>query len=310
MSKPKIAPLSLVVVGLVRTALPSSAAAYTWEVSGARQHGTLGETADVDVATIEATHFFGNLAPQGPLALGPFLFRASRVTVNVAREQQEQTVTPAVIGTAPPPIVAPILHLGERRDNFSVAGRYVGARSGWFAGGSYVAGDAEPSGASLAGNSVDSEGFGILVGKYFGEDLRTSLSLRFDTSDRNEAYEPTTLCTFIQCVSSTTVTFDNLGVSALAIAVSPIVDPDTTPRSRFYTYSLGGRLFPTNRLSVHVGYVRWDGDPLRDVGYDVGTTMFFRPAFALSFTYSHTHRASSPISVHTDTAQLRLIGRF
>lgn len=61
-------------------------------------------------------------------------------------------------------------------------------------------------------------------------------------------------------------------------------------------------------VDVRLGYTRWDGDLLRDDGYSVGTTFFFRPSVAFSATYS---RAAYDLGLRdVETAQLSFVGGF
>jgi hypothetical protein len=94
------------------------------------------------------------------------------------------------------------------------------------------------------------------------------------------------------------------------IAVTPIPN-SALPADRFYTYSVGSELFPTRRLGVRVGYVRWDGDEQREDGYDVGATWFFLRNVAARFAFARTNRESfDPDLRESDTATLQIIGRF
>jgi hypothetical protein len=62
--------------------------------------------------------------------------------------------------------------------------------------------------------------------------------------------------------------------------VSPLND-GLVPVDRYYAYSVGAELFPTGRLVVRLGYVRWDGEQQLDDGYDVGASWFFRDDVAV-----------------------------
>jgi hypothetical protein len=94
-------------------------------------------------------------------------------------------------------------------------------------------------------------------------------------------------------------------------AAVPPVPNSALPADRFYTYSVGSELFPTRRLSVRVGYVRWDGDRQREDGYDVGATWFFLRNVAARFGFARTNLASFyPDLRESDAATLQIIGRF
>jgi len=83
----------------------------------------------------------------------------------------------------------------------------------------------------------------------------------------------------------------------------------TAPRHR--TYTIGGELFPTQRLGIGVGYTRWDGDPLLEGTYDVAATWFFIRRAALRVALSRTEREI--LGIHppdSDMLSVRLLGRF
>jgi hypothetical protein len=102
------------------------------------------------------------------------------------------------------------------------------------------------------------------------------------------------------------------GVAALppAGAVINVITPgpvslsllaaDQVPIDRHYSYSVGGELFPTPRLGVGLGYIRWDGEPLLDDGYNVSTSWFFHERVAVRFAYARTTRDDVGVDFRND----------
>lgn len=93
----------------------------------------------------------------------------------------------------------------------------------------------------------------------------------------------------------------------IAVDVSPF---DAATTDRFETYSVTGELFPTQRIGVRVAYARFDGDLPLDDRYEVGVTWFANPSFGISAAIGETRAGTGAFKRDTDTAQLRLIGRF
>jgi hypothetical protein len=81
---------------------------------------------------------------------------------------------------------------------------------------------------------------------------------------------------------------------------------------RFNVYSFGGELFPTPKLGVRLGYMRWDGAPAQDDAYDVATTWFVTRNVGLRFSMSR-QRADEAVNSefrYTDAAAVQVLGRF
>jgi hypothetical protein len=335
------------------TAAPVSAQpAFSWELSGFWQQSELGSEIEADVAAVTATRFFAPVSVDGPLALGPFIARSSRVTVGVDGDEQRQTIIasfPFGSTTAFTPT--------RERDGYTIGGRKIWGERGWFLGGSYEGGDTELSsglaGAPTLGNI---EGYGSVAGKYLA--ATTSLELGLRTSDVTTSFGVSTICSFLQCVLGSTLTTDEAALSTLhvgragalgyslsgavvareseiaydvapppvssplpfpgpvpstlppsGVTVNPIgafpvsvLNVDLLPIERHYSYSVGGELFPTRRLGVGLGYVRWDGEPLLDDGYNVNTTWFFHERVAVRFAYARTTRDELSADFRNDDA--------
>jgi hypothetical protein len=95
-----------------------------------------------------------------------------------------------------------------------------------------------------------------------------------------------------------------------AAPVSPL-NVDQQPIDRHYAYSIDGELFPTRRIGVGLGYVRWDGEPLLDDGYNVNTTWFFRERIAVRFAFARTTRDTFDPDFRDDDAwAMTLLGRL
>jgi len=96
------------------------------------------------------------------------------------------------------------------------------------------------------------------------------------------------------------------------VGATSILDDGLLPFERRYAYSAGGELFPTPRIGVRLGYVRWDGDPLLDDGYDVGASWFLRESVAVRFAYAHTDTDVPFLedALESDSFTLTVLGRF
>lgn len=101
-------------------------------------------------------------------------------------------------------------------------------------------------------------------------------------------------------------------VSPIGAAVSlSLLNADQLPIDRHYSYSVGGELFPTRRLGVGLGYVRWDGEPLLDDGYNVSTSWFFHERVAVRFAFARTTRDDVGVDFRKDDVwTLTFLGRL
>jgi hypothetical protein len=76
------------------------------------------------------------------------------------------------------------------------------------------------------------------------------------------------------------------------------------------TYSIGGELFPTERLGLRIGFARSDGDYAEDDSYDLAATWFFTRAAAVEFALTRTEHETGALRRDVDHAELRLLGRL
>jgi hypothetical protein len=325
---------------------------FSWQLSGFIQQSEIGRDIEADSAAVTATRFFAPVTSDGPLALGPFLARSSRVTIGVDGDEQRQTV----VRTFGFPLGTTTVFTPTReRDGYTIGGRKVWRDSGWFIGGSYEGGDTELL-SGLAGPPTlgEIDGYGIVAGKYLA--AATSLELGLRTNDITSSFGASAICSFVQCILGSTLTTDEAALSTLHVGsagalgysisgaivareseiaydtapppvpVSPpfnfpaagalppggvVVNPigafpvsvlnvDLLPVDRHYSYSVGGELFPTRRLGVGLGYVRWDGEPLLDDGYNVSTSWFFHERVAVRFAYARTTRDDVGVDFRND----------
>ena len=62
------------------------------------------------------------------------------------------------------------------------------------------------------------------------------------------------------------------GFVAIVLINVPLATQQDESSDEVDTYSVAGELFPTPRLGVRVGYTSWDGDALREDGYELAAT--------------------------------------
>jgi hypothetical protein len=102
-------------------------------------------------------------------------------------------------------------------------------------------------------------------------------------------------------------------IGAVSVAPFSIAGPFTgslaIPDERV-TYSIGGELFPTDRLGFRIGLARSDGDFVDDESYDLAATWFFTRAAAVQFVLARTQSQLASLRRDIDTAELRLFGRL
>jgi len=79
---------------------------------------------------------------------------------------------------------------------------------------------------------------------------------------------------------------------------------------RFRVYSAGGELFPTQRLGVRIGYSRWDGEGSIDDAYDLAATWFVTRNVGLQFSFARQRADDDADFRDTDSAAVRVTGRF
>jgi hypothetical protein len=98
-------------------------------------------------------------------------------------------------------------------------------------------------------------------------------------------------------------------VGPLALIAAPFTGPLPIPDER-ETYSIGGELFPTERLGFRIGLARSDSDFFDEESYDVAATWFFTRAMAVQFVLARTESARFTLRRDVDSAELRLFGRL
>jgi hypothetical protein len=99
------------------------------------------------------------------------------------------------------------------------------------------------------------------------------------------------------------------GLTALPVAPAPFTGPLAITDERD-TYSVGGELFPTDRLGFRIGVARSDGDFTKEDSYDAAATWFFKRAVAVEFVIARTEQQTGALRRDIDSAELRLLGRL
>src|SRR5690606_38511728 len=125
---------------VVAAATVAVADEYSWEVSARNERLDIGDAIDGDALSAAATYYFSPIDDsRGPYPLAAFLSRASRVGIGAHQNESTTTIT------ASSPFTGTTTSVSESETQGAVVfGRYVRPRSGWFAGGSYDAGDSDP----------------------------------------------------------------------------------------------------------------------------------------------------------------------
>jgi hypothetical protein len=98
-------------------------------------------------------------------------------------------------------------------------------------------------------------------------------------------------------------------VGPLALIAAPFTGPLPIPDER-ETYSIGGELFPTERLGLRIGLARSDSDFFDEESYDVTATWFLTRAMAVQFVLARTESERFTLQRDVDSAELRLFGRL
>lgn len=166
---------------------------YSWQVSAGGQRLEIGDTVEADRVALEGRYYFppaddGN----GPYALAAFLSRSSHAGIAVHRDDEVTTTTFSS------PTIGTVTNVSETESKvWSVSGRYVLPGSGWYAGGSYHAGDADPPPSQIAVRSIDIEGYSVGFGKYLG--AATTIGLAWDSTERETQFSDS-VCAFPICL--------------------------------------------------------------------------------------------------------------
>lgn len=164
-------------IALLAAASAAVADDFSWQVSAAGEQLEIGDSVEMDRTSIGATYYFHRPDDaRGPLALAAYLSRSSYVGLAAHRDEESTTVQFSS------PISGTVTSVSETEtQEASILGRYVFPGSGWYAGGSYLAGDGDPPSSSLVRENTDIEGYGLHAGKYLGES--TSLELAWRSTD-------------------------------------------------------------------------------------------------------------------------------
>jgi hypothetical protein len=100
-----------------------------------------------------------------------------------------------------------------------------------------------------------------------------------------------------------------LSVIPFTFVVAPFTGPFPVEDQRD-TYSIGGELFPTDRLGFRIGFARSEGDYIEDESYDVATTWFFKRGVAVEFRVTRTESEIGFLERNVDGAEIRFLGRL
>ncbi|HZF27768.1 MAG TPA: hypothetical protein VE907_01495 [Gammaproteobacteria bacterium] len=306
------------------------AAEFSWEPSGAANELDSPFSAlNVERSSFGLTYYFGAVDDAGgPLGLAAFFDPSSRISASIDHEKDE---------TSRFQFGPPFRNLVSTTDEYSVGGRYVQPTSKWYFGGRYAHGDIDP-GISPRDIDGDTEGYGMLVGKYLGAD--TTVELGFDSSLRQDKLGPP-VCVMAPCTGSMNdIKRDEWSVAAqhvwhggaLAyslwgriaetkgtatahnppITIGSFIFPSITTEfdiPRANVYSAAGEIFPTRKLGVRLGYSRWDGDLALDDAYDVSATWFVTHKVGVALSFSR-QRSTDGFVDHSDNKAVSVVGRF
>jgi hypothetical protein len=101
------------------------------------------------------------------------------------------------------------------------------------------------------------------------------------------------------------------GISVVPFApiAAPLAGPFLFSDDR-ETYSIGGEVFPTDRLGFRVGLARSDSGFVEDETYDLAATWFFTRAAAVQFVLAQTKSELGSLRRDIDNVELRLFGRL
>jgi hypothetical protein len=323
---------------------PAAAAEYRWQVAATYAEVETGAVIDADNSSVAATRYFAPVDDQqGPSALAAFFSRSSHLSIGGFDNDERQGIPVTTLGGT-----AQFVTTTSVLDGYGVTGRYVWRRSGWYAGGGFESADGERRFDFQAPHITDVRGYRVTAGKYLGDSTSLELLLGTNETDTEWGASCSVFlpCITGQLVTADDVALRAFHVGEIgrmsyslgggvasteldyALRFRPPATPPlppipppvggvvplpTTLRETasfdFETYSLVAELFPTRRIGVRVGYVRWDGDTQQDDGYDVAATWFFVPRVAARVSFARTVRDIAEIR-HTDATALEIFGRF
>lgn len=147
-----------------------------------------------------------------------------------------------------------------------------------------------------------------------GTRLSYSITGRFSRADITPTIDPFTLAP-----SGVTAPFLPTtpglvsGGTTVGLFRSVIVSPFSAPfpsQDERDVYSLGGELFPTDRLGFRIGLARAEGDYVEDESYDLAATWFFTRGVAVEFRVAQTESEIGFLERNVDSAEIRFLGRL
>jgi len=301
-------------VWLATAAVPATAQqSYSWEISGSELTSDAGAS-DTDATAIGAVYYFEPIIEgEAPYALAAFLDPATRVSAALTR-----TTMTLNGGAFPAPGGFPSFE--NDTDAWAVSGRYLLPRSHWYAGGQY---NRDETDGLL---DAESEGYGVVAGKYLGP--RTTLELAIETAEREStqtfsnvsqtsiAKSDSASLSFVHVrrfraltyvLSGGLAQFEQRLVLAIPFPGAPGIERKLDP---VRTYALQTAFYPTRRLGVQVGYQTNRGDPTRGGAYSVGARWFVKRNVAFELSLSRQERDPSPPNEDIDTRSFRIVGRL
>lgn len=261
--------LSLV-VALLSSVVTFPAHAYQFEVevgytdSETDYDSNFWPDEDSDSVSISGTYFFTDVETnKGPLSVAAFLDRASSISVFYSDGETEVDAQQLTFsGPAP---VGPVSSYGSPVSGFTylvpkyeidteeyfVAGQYIHVNSGWLIEASY--GYSEDD--SDLGIDIESDSYGVGVGKYIAESTRLMLDYVYIETDIDSSIGDTS------------------------------VDTDIVNLGLFHVQQLGNGTFYD--VSLDVGYIDSDESGDAEV-YSASATYYFSRALGIGVNVSHT----------------------
>ncbi len=109
------------------------------------------------------------------------------------------------------------------------------------------------------------------------------------------------------------INFPPIGGGIVAVLISvPLGTQQDASSDEVDAYSVAGEILPTRRLGVRLGYTSWNGDVLREDGYEIAATWFFVRNVGVRFAFARaTNDFVFESGLNTfDSSTVRLIGRF
>jgi len=296
-------------------AMPAAADEFSWQLSGGTRQVEVGGF-DSHSWSVDSTYFVNPIDDSaGPYALASFLNPSTRISA----EASERDSGSDIVGDTA----------------YTLRGTYVLPGARWYAGASYAMTDEDYT--SPFYSQSDQKGYGVLAGRYLGPN--TTLELGFGTSQREFETQlgcPIGVPACPPVLLSVETTTDSVGLEifhvrrfrSLTYSLQGRVsesdaDVDIGPGAptgvllpsggdALRVYSVAGELYPTDRLSVRIGYSQPDGgSSFSSDRYDLAATWFFKPRIAVQFALGHSKvEGASAGFGESDSAAVRFIGRL